>query len=234
MAHKSRALEISQPGVLPRSERELRDSFLSQLEIIPGGDKIKACIQCGTCTGSCPVSYAMDISPRGIMALFRAGDIETILRSRTIWVCASCYACTTRCPSGIKITEVLYALKRIAIDEGIFPSRFPVYHLSEQFVKMVNRYGRNYEMGLMLRFNLMTGLKRFWQMVPLGWKLFTHGRLAFKPVRIQGLEQIRKIISQAQAASIPVRREIPEFVSPVGYGVSSEAEAKVAVAGGGR
>lgn len=232
MAQSSPALQMSQPGVLPKSERELRDSFLSQLETIPGGDKIKACIQCGTCTGSCPVSYAMDISPRAVMAHFRAGDIETILRSRTIWVCASCYACTTRCPAGIKITEVLYALKRIAMEKGIFPSRFPVYALSEQFVRMVNKYGRNYEMGLMLRFNLKTGLKKFWQMAPLGWKMFTHGRLAFRPVHIQGLEQIRKIISQAQAAGVPVRREIPEFVSPVGYGVSSEA--KVVAAGGGR
>src|SRR4030067_1910464 len=150
---------MNQPGVWSKSERELRGAFLSQLEVIPGGDKIKACIQCGTCTGSCPVSYAMDLSPRAVIAHFLAGDIETILRSRTIWVCASCYACTTRCPSGIKITEVLYALKRIAIDKGIFPSRFPVYALSEQFVKMVNQYGRNYELGLMARFNLKTGLK---------------------------------------------------------------------------
>src|SRR4030067_1001616 len=85
MAGEKMALEMNQPGVWSKSERELRGAFLSQLEVIPGGDKIKACIQCGTCTGSCPVSYAMDISPRGVMALFRAGDIEGILRSRTIW-----------------------------------------------------------------------------------------------------------------------------------------------------
>src|SRR5574341_563428 len=127
MPQMYRSLQMSQPGVMPRGERELRKSFLTQLELIPGGDKIKGCIQCGTCTGSCPVSYAMDISPRGVMALFRAGDIESILRSRTIWICASCYACTTRCPAGIKITDILYALKRIAMDKGIFPSRFPVY-----------------------------------------------------------------------------------------------------------
>ena len=117
MVQKIPVVGFSQPGLLPRSERELKDALLSQLEVIPGGDKIKACIQCGTCTGSCPVSYAMDISPRGVMALFRAGDIESILRSRTIWVCASCYVCTTRCPSGIKITDILYALKRIAIEK---------------------------------------------------------------------------------------------------------------------
>jgi heterodisulfide reductase subunit C len=227
------ALKLTQPGVMPKSERELRASFLAQLELIPGGDKIKACIQCGTCTGSCPVSYAMDISPRGVMALFRAGDIESILRSRTIWVCASCYVCTTRCPSGIKITDILYALKRIAMDKGIFPSRFPVYALSEQFVKMVNKYGRNYELGLVVRFNLKTGWKKFLEMAPLGWKMFRHGRLAFKPTRIKGLEQIRKIISQAEKASVAIEREIPEYASPVGYGVMVEVSKDANRAGGG-
>ena len=237
MPQMYRSLQMSQPGVMPKAERELRASFLSQLELIPGGDKIKACIQCGTCTGSCPVSYAMDISPRGVMALFRAGDIESILRSRTIWVCASCYACTTRCPAGIKITDILYALKRIAMDKGIFPSRFPVYALSEQFVKMVNQYGRNYELGLMARFNLKTGLKtsldRFWQMVPLGWKMFTHGRMAFKPTKIKGLEQIRKIISQAERASVTIERQIPEYASPVGYGAVVEVSKEADQTGGG-
>ncbi len=165
------------------------------------------------------------------MALFRAGDIESILRSRTIWVCASCYACTTRCPAGIKVTDVLYALKRIAIDKGIFPSKFSVYHLSELFVKMVNKYGRNFELGLVRRFNLKTGFNKFWQMVPLGWKLFTHGRLAFRPTRIKGLQQVRKIIETAQKEPVPVQREIPEFLSPVGYGVTTEAPEKTVLAG---
>ncbi len=234
MESQSRSLELSQPGVMPRGERELRASFLSQLELIPGGDKIKACIQCGTCTGSCPVSYAMDISPRGVMALFRAGDIESILRSRTIWVCASCYACTTRCPAGIKITDILYALKRIAMDKGIFPSRFPVYALSEQFVKIVNQYGRNYELGLVLRFNWKTGLRRFVEMIPLGWKMFTHGRMAFKPTKIKGLEQIRRIISQAERASVTIERQIPEYASPVGYGAVVEVSKEADQTGGGR
>ena len=232
MAANYQALKLSQPGVMPKSERELRASFLAQLETIPGGDKIKACIQCGTCTGSCPVSYAMDISPRGVMALFRAGDIESILRSRTIWVCASCYACTTRCPAGIKITDTLYALKRIAMEKGIFPSHFPVYTLSEEFVKMVNRYGRNYELGLIIRFNLKTGIKRLAQMAPLGWKMLTKGRLSFRPDRIQGLDQLRRIIREAERIAVPIKREIPEFATRVGYGALVEKE--TAPAGGAR
>ena len=67
------------PGSLPAPERELRRRFLEEAQVVPGGDRISQCLQCGTCTGSCPVSYAMDISPRKVIALFRAGQIEEIL-----------------------------------------------------------------------------------------------------------------------------------------------------------
>jgi heterodisulfide reductase subunit C len=86
------------PGQLGKKEQKLRSFFLQQVSNIPGGESIKKCIQCGCCTGSCPVSYMMDITPREVIALFRAGDIESILSSRTIWICASCYACTVRWP----------------------------------------------------------------------------------------------------------------------------------------
>ena len=111
--------DIKVPGKLSRKEEDLRSSFLRQLETIPNSEKIKSCIQCGTCTGSCPVSYAMDIPPRELIALFRAGDLETLLNSKSIWVCTSCYSCQTRCPSLIKVTDIIYALKRLAMEKGI-------------------------------------------------------------------------------------------------------------------
>jgi len=115
---------IQLPGLMTRTEADLRQIFLRQVETIPAGGRIKRCIQCGTCTGSCPVSYAMDISPRQLIALFRAGELETIMKSRSIWICASCYACTTRCPSGIKITDIIYALKRTVMEKG-YESKAP-------------------------------------------------------------------------------------------------------------
>ena len=63
--------DIKVPGKLSRKEEDLRSSFLRQLETIPNSEKIKSCIQCGTCTGSCPVSYAMDIPPRELIATLR-------------------------------------------------------------------------------------------------------------------------------------------------------------------
>ena len=71
----------------------------------------------------------MDITPRQTVALFRAGRIEEILHSRTIWICASCYSCTVRCPVDIRVTDTLYALKRLAMEQEIYPKNLPVNRL---------------------------------------------------------------------------------------------------------
>lgn len=201
------ALEVTkEPGILDKKESELRAAFLYQVSNIPGGEKIKKCIQCGTCTGSCPVSYTMDIPPREIIALFRAGDIESILASRTIWICASCYACTVRCPMGIKVTDILYALKRMAMDNNLFPKRFPVYVLSRSFVSLINLFGRSYEIGLLVAFYLRTNPLRLVKMIPLGYRLWRRGRIRILPQRIKQRRQLSAILREA---------EIMEMIVPV-------------------
>lgn len=208
----------SEPGILPRSEAELRKAFLTEIDRIPGGGRLNQCIQCGTCTGSCPVSYAMDYSPRQVVALFRAGALEELLRSRTIWVCASCYSCTTRCPADIKITDLLYALKRIAIDRKLYPSKFPVYALSESFVDMVKKYGRNFEVGLLRKYFLKTNPWIFIKQASDALKLIRHQRLSLRPQKIKGIKGLRHMIEKAEAFDRPqevVRKE--KISDEVGY-----------------
>ncbi len=187
-------------------EATLRDSFLLQVDNIPGGESIKKCIQCGSCTGSCPVSYTMDITPREVIALFRAGDIESILSGRTIWICASCYACTIRCPQGVQVTDILYALKRLAIEQKIFPRRFPVYSLSRSFVHLANHYGRSYEPGLIVAYFFKTNPFKLLKLVPLFLKLLYKGRIGILPRKIRGIRAFSRILSEA---------EIMEMVVPV-------------------
>jgi heterodisulfide reductase subunit C len=188
-----------EPGVLDKTETELRSAFLREVSRIPGGEKIKKCIQCGTCTGSCPVSYTMDIPPREIIALFRAGDIESILNSRTIWICASCYACTVRCPMEIKVTDLLYALKRMAMEKDLFPKRFPVYMLSKSFALMTNLFGRGYEVGLLLAYYMRTNPLKLLPMMPFALRLFLKGRIGVFPHRIKRRKQLAKILAEAKA-----------------------------------
>jgi len=148
----------------------------------------------------------MDITPREVIALFRAGDIESILSSRTIWICASCYACTVRCPQGVQVTDILYALKRLAIEQEIFPRRFPIYALSKSFVTIVNRYGRSYEPGLILTYFLKTNPFKLLSMIPLFFKLYFKGRIGILPKKIKRTKTFSRILNEA---------EILEMVVPV-------------------
>lgn len=100
-----------------RRAHALSDVFVRAVYGIPGGDKIKECIQCGTCSASCPTTHAMNYAPREIIPAFRAGLLERVLRSNTIRLSASCYSCTVRCRSGIKLTDIMYELKRLAIEQ---------------------------------------------------------------------------------------------------------------------
>lgn len=209
---------VQLPGKLTKKEEELRTSFLRQLETIPNSQKIKSCIQCGTCTGSCPVSYAMDISPREIIALFRAGDLETLLNSKSIWICASCYSCQTRCPSLIKVTDIIYALKRLAMEKGIFPGKFPAPVLSETFVKVMNGFGRLHEPLLIVRFLLKTDFLKLFNMIPLSMKMAKRKRVAYIPSRIKGLDGLKKIIKKAELMDSPREQFEPEYLKDaVGY-----------------
>lgn len=218
MAHTA----ISLPGLMTRSEAELRQSFLRQVELIPAGERIKRCIQCGTCTGSCPVSYAMDISPRQLIALFRAGEMETIMKSRTIWICASCYSCTTRCPSGIRITDIMYALKRTAMENHRVCNAPQVQVLARLFVDNLMRYGRLHEGTLIRKYYTRTGITKLAGLVPLAMKLFKTKRLAPFPKRIREHASLSRIIKKAQeiemrTAPAPVAYS-PDFVGYKGLG----------------
>jgi heterodisulfide reductase subunit C len=206
------------PGMVTRRESDLRSAFLQEVLEIPDGEKLKRCIQCGTCSGSCPVSYAMDLQPRELIGFFRAGLIEQVLRSKSIWICASCYQCTARCPSGIKVTDIIYALKRLAMDRKIYPKKFPVHALSAKFVQNVNRYGRNFELGLMMSYYLKTEPVRLLRMAPMGMKLMQKGRIAIKPRRIKALSDIRKIIAKAETLVLPRETYQKEYIEGmIGY-----------------
>jgi heterodisulfide reductase subunit C len=218
------------PGELSAGEGELRAAFLAEVDRIPGGDRLRRCIQCGTCSGSCPVSRDMDVQPRQLVAYFRAGDLTSILRSRSIWLCASCYACTVRCPAGIKVTDLVYALKRMAMERRLRAPGLPTWALAEEFVRQIARRGRNHELALLTRFLLRAGPARLPAMLPLGLKLLRAGRLAFRASRVRDLARLRRIVARAERMDLDYVREATRFGPEVGYGAVAERGAPLGAA----
>ena len=179
------------------------ERFLAEISALPGGEKITQCIQCGSCSASCPSAPWMDHSPRQLFALIRCGMRDEVLSSNTSWTCASCYTCYVRCPKEIKITDVMYALKRISVREDkAGPATKAARVMAETFEKLVNRHGRNSERDLMKSLYLKgTGLRRAFRDAPTGLKLVRLGRLpVFGRDRLskKGLDQMKKILDAVE------------------------------------
>jgi heterodisulfide reductase subunit C2 len=102
-----------------RLNREtVRGRFSLRLEEL-SGQQVMACYQCGNCSSGCPLSQEMDILPSRIIRLAQLGQEQTVLHSGTIWICASCFQCTVRCPKGIDILAVMDTLRQCAMEKGV-------------------------------------------------------------------------------------------------------------------
>jgi Fe-S oxidoreductase len=83
------------------------EAFLASLYSTGDGERIRRCLQCGTCSGACPYGYIMDFPPSRMITLLRADEFDQVMASDTVWMCLSCYACTQVCPVQIPLTATL-------------------------------------------------------------------------------------------------------------------------------
>ncbi len=194
-------------------ESEVDPGFASEIASLPGGEKLFGCIQCGTCSGTCPVSHHMDYTPRRIIAMIRAGFKQEVLTSITTWLCASCYSCTVECPKGIKITDIMYALKRKAIREGVYPRRFPIPVLAREFYSDVSKTGRNTESRLTVKLFLKTDILQLFKQTALGFKLWRQGRMGFGKESIKGKDELRTILQALETARPDTSSENAELAA---------------------
>ncbi len=175
-------------------ENELDKGFRKRIAKSAHGEKLYGCIQCGTCSAACPVSHYMDYTPRKIIQMVREGFKTEVLNSSTVWLCASCYACTVECPKGIKITDVMYALKREAISGGYHHKNFPASVLASNFFSQVLNNGRNSEGPLLLKMYLKTNPIMLFKNMKLGIKLWLRGRISMKTERIKDKKALKKLL----------------------------------------
>jgi Fe-S oxidoreductase len=82
-----------------------------------GGEALRLCYQCGTCTAACPWNRVRDFMVRRIM---RQGQLGvTDFEDEAIWLCATCNNCVKRCPRGVEIIDVMRALRRAVTELGV-------------------------------------------------------------------------------------------------------------------
>ncbi len=175
--------------------------FLDQVEA-GGPFDAGACFQCRKCTNGCPVTFAMDLYPDEVIRWVILGQKEKVLSCSTIWICAACETCTTRCPNGVKIAELMDCLKEMAIREGVPSPQKQVTTLHQTFLNNVKRRGRVFEATLLPIYMLRSGeIWKKWKEgtwfdeAMLGWQVFYKGRIPIFPKGIKGKKEVRKILT---------------------------------------
>jgi heterodisulfide reductase subunit C len=163
---------------MPKNKQS--DAFLSELMNFPSLRKIRLCMQCGTCSGSCPMSDQMEYTPSQLIAMVRAGMREEVLTSRAPFQCISCYICSERCPHNIKVADIIYALKRLAMKDRKASSAATTPAFYRSFNRAVFDYGRIVDLRLMLDFYRRTNPLQALADLPLAWQLFSHRRLSLR------------------------------------------------------
>ena len=176
--------------------------LLEQLEAA-GPFHTSACYQCRKCTNGCPVGFAMDLYPDEVIRLVIMGLAQPVLTCHTIWVCAACETCTTRCPNEVKIAELMDCLKEMAVEKGISSPQPQILALHDIFLKDLKRWGRVCETTFLPEYLFRSGaLRRMWQTrtlgdeIKLGWQMHRKGRLAKRPASIKGKKEVRNILKR--------------------------------------
>ena len=174
-------------------------NFVDEVHSLPGGEGVRWCIQCGVCSASCPNVAQMDYSPRRTIAMIRAGRRKDVLTCNTMWICASCYMCTVRCPRDVKPTELMHTLERLSTHYGVRSSRVSTPAMYQAFVNSIKSNGRVHEVGLMMEYYRKTNPISALRMSGVGLGLLTHGRMSLKANKIKGVGQINAMLKKAQA-----------------------------------
>lgn len=129
--------------------------FLNQV-VLRSGQNLLECIQCGKCTGGCPIASEKVSGPRRLIAEILSGMRNEALNNPTWWYCVSCGTCMTRCPVEINMYQVATTLCELAEESGLAPSEPDIHLFEELFLKSVEKYGRVKELRTVAVYNLAT------------------------------------------------------------------------------
>ena len=183
-----------------------RNDFLREVEAnVEEGEWVKMCMQCGMCSGSCPLGDAWAHPPQELFMMIRAGQRDEVLGSESMWMCTSCYSCVVRCPRGLPITHIMHGLANYANRLGLAPKMNPTKRFAKIFWDNIADTGRVNESRLSIKLyfmnGLMSGIKTAFSMRNVGLGMLRTGRLNplgfFRAGGIKEKNQLRQMLKKA-------------------------------------
>ena len=179
--------------VLSRQEdvHQFRDEILAL-----SGEDASHCVQCGKCTASCPIAPEMDLKPSLVLRHIQINSSKPVLQCSAIWLCASCETCSFRCPEGIEIATVMDTLRKLAIEEGLATGQKQIVAFDEIFLDSIKRYGRVYELGLVMRFNMAS--RQPLKDAHLGPLMLGKGKLSLLAHKVREKAKVKEIFRKSR------------------------------------
>ena len=157
--------------------------------------QVELCYHCHKCTSGCPVVAEMVYGPDRLLRLVQLGQVERVLSSPDIWVCASCETCATRCPNEISVIAVMDALRSIAMAERHATPEPGSPNFHRLFLGLLQQFGRMHEASLMMlyKFKTMNLLGDMDSGIPMILK----GKIPILPHRVKDMDEVRRIYRES-------------------------------------
>ncbi len=184
----------------PDAIRELDPGFKYEIASQPGGEYLKRCFACGACSGGCLISDSTaEFDPRKIIRMALLGMRERVLSSPAIWLCLLCHNCSFHCPQDVRFSNVIGALRYLAVREG---------YVSPSFLRML---AFKVLLPSQARLELFSRSLATYQMLKLPALLRKLKVLDALPERLQSLEYLLPPVP-----AIPLRRRIAAVIPASG------------------
>jgi len=121
-------------------------------------EKLGTCVQCGTCSSSCPTYISMDVPPRQLWRMVSLGMKDEISKLSTFWLCTACNSCTTRCPRGIQVSESMRQVREWMLRDNLQETPEALTRLKDMIIKTHNMMGDQNDTRLIWSSNLQGGI----------------------------------------------------------------------------
>lgn len=170
-------------------------SLLQQLKGV-AGDDLSTCYQCQKCSSGCPIAFAMDYLPHVILHMLHLGLEDEVLRSSTIWLCASCETCTTRCPNDIDIARIMDRLRERAVRAGVTPGEKRALAFHRSFLAAIKGRGRVNELGMIIGYKMRS--RDLFSDLRLGLDMLRRGKIKLPTPKIRGSGEVKRLFDESK------------------------------------
>ncbi len=132
-------------------DHKLDHTFKDEVAGRPGGENIRLCYSCGTCTAGCPVSEInKDFSPRAYIRKVLLGMKEEVLSDKNIWLCIQCHRCVAHCPQEVKFADIMRVIRELSVEKGFFKPETiaDIDKLDDEVIRLRARLSEMYLCGV--------------------------------------------------------------------------------------